>query len=222
MIVSGQSLSGPGGTGDVVFGTLSGLSEGQTLDVCVNAGGGSALVGTVSQGGRGGGASGVALGTDFSNPVLIAAGGGGGGGGGVVMSGFTPWVTSGGSAGLPWADEGDDGSCGFGGVGGAQDEAGPGGAIYACVSNPPPSAAGSDGSGVSGAGPGAGGTSGTIIRSGGGGGGGYYGGGGGAGATFGNPSGVAAGGGGGSDYCAAVLSGCGVIGTNHVRRRHDC
>ena len=41
---AGQPVNGgvaPGGTGDVVSGTLSGLSSGQVLDLCVNSGGGA-------------------------------------------------------------------------------------------------------------------------------------------------------------------------------------
>ncbi len=68
-----------GGAGDILNGTLSGLSAGQVMDICVNVAGGAGGVGSLSRNaGRGGGASGVALGSDFSTPVFIAAGGGGG------------------------------------------------------------------------------------------------------------------------------------------------
>ena len=64
-----------GGAGDVVSGTLSGLTAGQALWVCVNSAGGSggtAVGPGVASGGNGGGASGVSLGSNFGTPVLIA------------------------------------------------------------------------------------------------------------------------------------------------------
>jgi hypothetical protein len=204
---AGQTASGLGGTGDVVSGALSGLSAPQTLDVCVDSGGGPALPGS----GGGGGASGVSRGSDFSNPVLIAGGGGGGG----------SFTGDGGGAGLP--DGGAGGFPPFGGSGGTQSAGGSGGiadlsacsaAIAATLgvgSLPTP---GLDGAGYTSDGPGSGGSGGIACDGqggGGGGGGGYYGGGGGGGEF---PGGYA--GGGGSDFCSslATLSGCQVTGTN--------
>jgi hypothetical protein len=199
----------PGGNGDVVSGTLSGLSEGQSLDVCVKlgggAGGGWGMID--AHGGYGGGASGVALGNqlwpDFSNPVPIAAGGGGGALNGQI----------GGSAGLPSGGAGADDSLtvGSGGGGGTQTAGGAAGR------------SGCSGCGAGGAGGapfpltcgGQGGYS-SFVNVGGGGGGGYYGGGGG-----GADLNEAGGGGGGSDFCASTLTTpaslgttCGVTGTN--------
>ena len=94
------------GLGDGVSGTLSGLAGGtQVLYVCVDQGGGP----SVHSGGRGGGASGVSMGSDFSSPVLVAGGGGGGGafGGGA----------GGGSAGMPVAQAGANSVVGGGGGG---------------------------------------------------------------------------------------------------------
>jgi uncharacterized repeat protein (TIGR01451 family) len=195
---------GVGGSGDVVSGSLSGLTPGQTLDVCVNAGGAPLAVGTFP-GGAGGGASGVAVGSDFTQPALIAAGGGGGGGAAVVF-------VSGGSAGNPSGSAGNPSApgAGTGGGGGTQAAFGTGGAgsidCGACIP-------GGNGAQFSSAGPGAGGGGGvgSGVYSGGGGGAGYFGGGGGG---PGHASG--GGGGGGSDFCASslttpvVLSGCAV------------
>jgi hypothetical protein len=85
----GLGLNGnPGGRGDAVSATLTGLSAGQSLDVCVDSGGGSGGAG----GGAGGGASGVSLGTDFSSPVLVAGGGGGAAGRGILKTEVVPAI----------------------------------------------------------------------------------------------------------------------------------
>lgn len=211
-----------GGTGDVVGGTLSALSAGQVLDVCVDYGGGAA--GVANSGGvtgsGGGGASGVALGSDFSVPVLIAGGGGGGGGGLNLSFPFSMPIPggAGGNAGmLPTGGEaGSEPPCCAGGGtggGGGTTSGGAGGADIGL-------GGGGSGSMFTSAGPGTGGAGATVIpndfsTAGSGGGAGYAGGGGGA------SNGLAAsGGGGGSDSCAssltapASLSGCGVTGTN--------
>jgi hypothetical protein len=65
-----------GGTGDGVSATVSGLTPGQLLDVCVDSGGGPSS----GSSGSGGGASGVSVGSTFSAPVLVAGAGGGGSG----------------------------------------------------------------------------------------------------------------------------------------------
>jgi hypothetical protein len=188
-----------GGTGDVVSGTLSGLSPSDVLDVCVNSGGGAGG----SAGGAGGGASGVALGSDFTAPALLAGGGGGGG----------ENFGSGGTAGLPGgAAGGDAGFPGREGGGGTQSA---GGTAGAADGNCAPCTDGGAGAKFTSAGPGIGGAGGSNFEGGGGGGGGYYGGGGGGSSDSGN----AGGGGGGSDFCAsaltgASLSGCGVTGSN--------
>jgi hypothetical protein len=220
-----------GGSGDVVAGTLTGLSPtGQTVYVCVNVNGGAAPIGVGENagapGGVGGGASGVALGTsslgmDFLNPVLIAAGGGGGGGydeGGMLTN-----VGVGGDAGDPNGAAGTNEGASTGGGGGSQTGAGPAGIGSGYHSN-----SGGPGAPSDGAGPGSGGVGALAAYApgpyapagggGGGGGGGYYGGGGGGGGSV-EASG--AGGGGGSDFCAttltgASLSGCGVTGANLV------
>ncbi|MGD0196541.1 MAG: hypothetical protein ABSC56_01355 [Solirubrobacteraceae bacterium] len=71
----GTIADAAGGDGDGVSATLA-VSPGETLDVCVDQGGG-----TSDLGGSGGGASGVSLTTGFQSPALVAGGGGGGGGG---------------------------------------------------------------------------------------------------------------------------------------------
>ena len=194
-----QSEFAPGGSGDVVSGTLSGLSSGQALHVCVNAGGASS-VGSTYSGGAGGGASGVALGSDFTSPVLIAAGGGGGGVGGLA---------SGGNAGRPSGSAGELSVFQLGG-GGATQTAGGGGGRGDCTPCPD----GSAGAGVSSLGPGRGGDGGAESLGGGGGGAGYYGGGGGG--SSGGDGATSGGGGGGSDFCATStsLTGCAVTATN--------
>ena len=180
---------GAPGLGDGVSGTLSDLAGGtQVLYVCVDQGGGP----SVHSGGRGGGASGVSMGSDFSTPVLVAGGGGGGGafGGGA----------GGGSAGMPVAQAGANSN--VGGGGGGDNIAGQGGAAG---TSSQPLCNGQPGGGFTAAGPGIGGGGGGGVcgDGGGAGGGGYYAGGGGA------ASGIAgAGGGGGTDFCAAAIVGC--------------
>ena len=175
---------GSGGTGDEVTSTLSGLSSGQALDVCVDVGGGS------TQGsGTGGGASGVSLGSTFASPVVVAAGGGGGGNAGIDQPG-------GGSGGSAGSSSGDPGvtvpgyqfyvPADTGGGGGTQSAFGTGG-----------TSSGGNGGALDAAGPGAGGVGGEYYY-GGGGGAGYNGGGGGGGGEAGG-----AGGGGGSDFCGS-------------------
>lgn len=209
---AGESTSGnigPGGSGDVVSGTLTGLRSPQVLDVCVDSGGGTGGTGKAA-GGAGGGASGVALGSNFTHPVLIAAGGGGG----------AEVGDNGGAAGSPRGGNGKDYfDVSNGGGGGTQKKGGAGGHVT-CLN----CGAGSNGAKYSSAGPGAGGGGGGGPVAGGGGGGGYYGGGGGGGGLpnvgLGLPNVGGGGGGGGSDFCAssltppASLGGCGVTGTN--------
>jgi hypothetical protein len=185
-----------------VSATLSGLTGGQSLDVCVAFGGGAAGVAALSgpNGGSGGAASGVSLGSAFSSPVLVAGAGGGGGG---STSGMVPGG-AGGSAGLPAGSAGGSGATGTSGGGGTATSGGSGGGAGTAPG-------GTGGAGFSASGPGAGGAGGTGPGAGaGGGGGGYFGGGGGGSdaSTLG-PFGVG-GGGGGSDFCstAASVSGC--------------
>ncbi len=211
------NTGGSGGRADVVSATLAGISAGTRLFVCVDVGGGA---GGSSQGerrceeatghggcfagGAGGGASGVGLGGDFSQPVLVA--GGGGGGGGLSPYGVGTPAYNGGAAGEPGGGgerelsepyNAYDNYFGGGGGGASADEVGAGGREGV------DGTAGSEGSQSSVAGPGVGGPGGTGEFNGpcdsspceggggGGGGGGYYGGGGGAGA------GIDGGGGGG-------------------------
>lgn len=185
--------SAPGGSGDEVPAILSSLS-GQTLDVCVDSGGGTGVD-------AGGGASGVAIGSDFSAPALIAAGGAGGDG-----EGFNG--TNGGSAGYPDGGSGVGVTAsvdGGGGGGGTQLAGGAGGSAgVGTLSN---GAAGTPGAQFSSSGPGVGGNGGQSY--GGGGGGGYYGGGGGGGGavSMSGPSfifGPGGGGGGGADFCSGA------------------
>jgi hypothetical protein len=140
-----------GGTGDGVSATLSGLSTGDNLRVCVDFGGGTG--GTAANGddgGAGGGASGVALGSDFTSPVLIAGGGGAGG--------FGVGTSGGGSAGSPSGGPGNNSGAGLdggGGGGGTNMTGGIGGATgVACVGHCTDS---SNGFQFSNAGPGIGG-----------------------------------------------------------------
>ena len=222
-IISGTRFtSGAGGAGSVVSGTLSGLTAGETLHVCVDIpGGGSGIDPDGGGGGPGGGASRVAI---DGSPVLVAAGGGGGGDGGFYGS-----DQPGGAAGMPGGTAGTDGlkqPGAIGGGGGTQSQGGAGGAGDPnCIGYCAP---GRDGSGFSGGSPGRGGYGGSIttITGGGGGGGGagyYGGGGGGAGYTPCDNCSYAgsggAGGGGGSDFCAGslpagTLSSCAVSGSN--------
>ena len=197
--VGGGGGGASGGTGDIVSGTLGGLSSGDKLDVCVNSGGasGSTGVGGDANSGSGGGASGVALGSDFTNPVLIAGGGGGGGYGQPGDSAnYPPGPGGGGNAGEPNGGSGGPqgvngpGGAVLGGGGGTQTSPGTGGTGY--------DGTGADGSGPSSAGPGSGGDG--SPYGGGGGGGGLYGGGGGGGDYDGD------GGGAGSDFCGPALS----------------
>ena len=177
-----------GGTGDGVSATLSGVTHGQALDVCVDSGGGA---------GGGGGASGVAVGATFSTPLMIAGGGGGGGDNGGTAGG------GGGSAGSPaggagaaggfFAGSGANSSSAGGGGGGGAASGGAGGDCSRALGDTYfPS-----GQATTSAGPGIGGDGSGLAAAGGGGGAGYYGGG--AGGSC--PQGGAGGGGGGSDLC---------------------
>jgi hypothetical protein len=176
------------GTGDGVSGTFA-VSPGEQLFVCVDSGGG------MSENGKGGGASGVSAGTDFSAPLIV---GGGGGGDGSDVAG-----AAGGNAGEPQGAAGQSGPspANDGGGGGSQTGFGSGGSSN--VGEP-----GSNGTATSASGPGSGGQGGDGGGAdGGGGGGGYFGGGGGG---SGHMS-VGGGGGGGSDYCDVTLvTGCAV------------
>jgi hypothetical protein len=187
-----------GGKGDAVSATFT-VSANETLDVCVAVGRGTASSdGQTSDGGYGGGASGVAAGATFSTPLLVAGGGGGGSG---------P-ATKGGVGGNAGESQGSDGGAtvdtSYGATGG-----GGGSTTVAPVGGGFPGAAGLYGGGgggvggsTSSSGPGSGGSGGAGADGGdgGGGGGGYYGGGGG-----GTGNGAGAGGGGGSDYCDTAL-----------------
>lgn len=175
-----------GGVGDGVVGRLT-VRGGDVLGVCAGVGGG----GSVANGGAGGGASGVAMGSGFASPLLVAAGGGGGGSG---QGGFGV----GGAAGMP---NGEDAQAlappevwGTGGKGGTQTGPGAGGI-----------GGGTAGSGSGSSGPGVGGMG---KWNAGGGGAGYFGGGGGGGSSSGFEGGY--GGGGGSDFCTSVpaMTGC--------------
>ena len=151
----------PGGLGDGVEGVLSGLTGGDSLYVCVNVGGG------VPGFSGGGGASGVALGADFSVPVLVAGGGGGG-----------ALIGVGGGAVMPVAASGNGACTGFncfGGGGGGNNIIGQGGGGGSGCCGATPSTAGSASTA---AGPGVGGSGGGIpsFGSGGGGGAGAFGG----------------------------------------------
>ncbi len=85
-----------GGNGDEVAATVK-VAAGKVLYVCVAQGGGKGGSDEeYGEAGQGGGASGVALGKDFSAPVLVA---GGGGGGGVNTEGFGGPVRAGGLGG---------------------------------------------------------------------------------------------------------------------------
>src|SRR5579862_6118392 len=89
--------SGKGGAGSVVSGTLSGLTSGVVLRVCVDEG----------SGGGGGGPCGAASSVGYFGatiiPVVVAGGGGGGGDGGCCGA-----DQGGGSAGLPGGVHGED------------------------------------------------------------------------------------------------------------------
>ena len=214
---AGSGASAVAGHGDGVTATLSDLTPGESLRVCVDYGGGPFVLGSYIYGEPGGGASGVSIGATFEDPVLVA----GGGGGGVGIEGLSGYP--GGSAGEP----GMSPSPGGGGGGGGATSSAPGAG----------GAGGGEGGGVVGhkgeegkrftaSGPGEGGAGGyatgppgvdEIPFASGSGGGGYYGGGGGGTTveSFGNPgeetySYVPASGGGGSDYCenTSTVSGC--------------
>jgi hypothetical protein len=213
---------GPGGRADEVSAMLTDVATGTHLFVCVDVGGGA---GGSSQGegrceeyrgfagcfmgGAGGGASGVGLGGDFSQPVLVA--GGGGGGGGLSPYGLGEPAYGGGAA----AEPGEGGRRElrepfavydeyFGGGGASGSETGTGGSAGV------DGTAGSGGSQSTANGPGVGGFGGfgefngrcdsspCEGGGGGGGGGGYHGGGGGGGGGI-----DGAGGGGGSSLVPA-------------------
>jgi hypothetical protein len=180
---TGAAGGNTGGLGDEDSATLTGLNTGDGLYVCVDVGGGSGLF-------SGGGASGVSLGPDFSQPVVI------GGGGGAAT-----YHAGGGNAGTPVASSGGQGctyTCSGGGGGGDNTlgQGGAGGGSTDCGVG-----SGANGSGTTAAGPGSGGVGDSAgdcggSSSGGSGGAGYYGGGGGGDGPYGS------GGGGGTDYCA--------------------
>ncbi len=198
--------SNAGGVGDGASATLAGLTVGQSLDVCVDFGGGAGSTALLGGGGNGGGASGVSTGATFASPIVVAGGGGGGGGGHLG-----PSNGSGGSAGSPVATAGSPALNGLGGGGGnntlsTAGAAGPSSIATAGVAGGATGAAGPGSGGAGGA------TNGFFPPGGGGGGGGagYFGGGGGGGGdglAFGG-----AGGGGGTDLCTngGSLSGCAI------------
>jgi hypothetical protein len=182
---AGASTDKPGGTGDGVTATVSGLGSGTTLDVCVDYNAAVVLAPA-----RGGGASGVSLGSDFSSPLLVAGGGGGSG-----TSFFGSGSGAGGNAGLPAGVAGGNANTfglgyAHGGKGGNDSTMRPGAAGTGDLFN------GNAGARFDAQGPGVGGDGGFILG-GGGGGAGYFGGGGG-GTSVGREG---AGGGGGSDWC---------------------
>ncbi len=211
----GAGQEGHGGRGDGISATLSGLSGGSQLRVCVDVDGGAAG-GSGASGG--GGASGVSLGSGFSQPVVVAGGGGGGGacsntvGFSCVLEeeyfgGKEVGVSGGGSAGNPNGQTGSPvcyGSCGVPGGGGSSTQGGSGGSNTFEIRGE----SGTSGEKYGSGGPGAGGRGGKGEQSGGGGGAGYYGGGGGSGASksIGEAEGGGSGGG-GSDFCGDTYSG---------------
>jgi len=195
-----DNIGTTGGAGDEVTGDRT-VVPGQVLTVCVDTGGGVAF----APAGNGGGASGVSLGGDFSQPLLVAGGGGGGGGG---QGGTTDCPAGSGAGG----NVGQSGSpCNA--IGGG---AGASGAVPGVGGTAPGGSAGTDGTPTIGdVGPGWGGTGGgqgiivvfgKALAAGGGGGAGYAGGGGGAALIGATEDG--AGGGGGSDFCATSLTNC--------------
>ena len=155
-----------------------------------------------NSGGTGGGASGVSLGSDFGSPMLVAGGGGGGAAFGGGAGGGNAGMPIAGSGLTSFADPGGGGNntTAQGGAGGVN------GGNFTCN--------GENGGASSAAGPGIGGAggAGSCGDGGGGGGGGYFAGGGGAGSGVGG-----GGGGGGTDFCAAAVPDCSVIG-----RRGEC
>jgi hypothetical protein len=198
----GAAGAGNGGRGDGVSQVLDGVS-GAELFACVAVGGGSP---------GGGGASGVALGSDFGVPLVVAGGGGASNG-----TPHSPGDGVGGDAGHPAGLSGGLGwgATAFVGSGGGGNTAAstPGaggtnsGLALACSGA---NGAGQPGTGWSASGPGSGGNGGAdgSCDAGGGGGAGYYGGGGGAQGPF------PGGGGGGSSFCktdalpVGTASGC--------------
>jgi hypothetical protein len=167
------------------------VSAGEQLDICVDYGGGAAY----GNGGDGGGASGVALGTTFASPLVIAGGGGGGGGNG---------GGAGGGAGESVGATGGS-SGGTGGAGGSNiSPVGPGAGGQDAPDDHGTGGNGTAGSATNADGPGTGGTGAVALADGGGGGAGFYGGGGGSAAEL---TGSGAGGGGGSDDCDTSLVG---------------
>lgn len=204
----GPGASSAGGNGDVVTATL-GIHYKEFLRICAGVGGGAGTGPTEDTRGNGGGASGVAIGTDFSQPVVVAAGGGGGGDGSFAAGGpaGNPSGSAGGSSGNPDGGSGTNGTAALGGKGGTRSTPGAGGTGFAN---------GGGGSSFDASGPGAGGEGGSnddfedpfsATAAGGGGGGAGYRGGGGGGASLKTGGG---GGGGGADYCvgAGSVSGC--------------
>jgi hypothetical protein len=223
---------GAGGRADVVSADLATITTGAHLYVCVDVGGGAGGssegesrceelrgFGGCFTGGAGGGASGISLAGDFSQPLLVA--GGGGGGGALSPYGLGAPAYAGGAAGeaggggpreLREPFQADDQYFGNGGGGASSTQAGTGG------TEGTDGTAGSAGSPYTAAGPGKGGNGGfgefngpcnsspCEGAGGGGGGGGYYGGGGGGGAGI-----DGAGGGGGASLVpaggAATLAG---------------
>ncbi|HWC33850.1 MAG TPA: hypothetical protein VG650_03380 [Mycobacteriales bacterium] len=200
-----------GGRGDGVSGTLTGLTSGEALQVCVDYGGGNGTgEASTSPAGAPGGASTVAIGGEFPTPVLVAGGGGGAGSSGTGSGDSSPGG-NGGDAGYPAGSPGGSAPGGAAGGGGGTDRSGGVGGVNG--SGGTGAFAGSPGTGFFQT-PGLGGAGGAdyytgapVLTFGGGGGAGYYGGGGGAG---GNPGAGGGGGGGGSDYCAPSVTGCAV------------
>jgi hypothetical protein len=195
----GSLESGKGGAGDEVTAKLK-VSAGQTLDVCVDQGGGKGgelkIFNEPPQpaGGDGGGASGLSFGSDFSKPLVVAGGGGGAGeGASGTDTSNTPHSYRGGDGGAATLKGKPGGGPGGGAGGGVE-----GGAASTS------------------AGPGVGGQGGpatfTLSKvgffgaAGGGGGGGYVGGGGGVSGSFEGQGGFGAGGGGGggTDFCTGA------------------
>jgi hypothetical protein len=188
----GGGTAGLGGAGDGVSATLTDLSAGLPLYVCVDVGGGAGGAGYNP--GAGGGASGVSTGDDsaFNAPLLVAGGGGGGGAqidsalGGNGGNAGSPIGGTGGTTEATIGGGGGDNTTLTGGIGGGGDDVGGNGLEYT-DSGPGVGGVGATGSTEGGAGGGAG----------------YFGGGGGGdgdGIGFGS-----GGGGGGSDYCGASV-----------------
>jgi hypothetical protein len=96
---TGNATRGAAGIGGDVSATVSALTPGSALVVCVDQGGGS---GGSPGGGAGGGASGLF--TSADGPLVIAGGGGGGGAQDANSGG------AGGNAGSPGSADGDTGT----------------------------------------------------------------------------------------------------------------